>query len=69
MYTLEESSQTNRLIMVRWGSDWPHVMQNLCTGARHSTMATSPRDLLLAWVPDEAQRGRVLVSYPARLYG
>ncbi|MCW5575186.1 MAG: amidohydrolase family protein [Burkholderiales bacterium] len=47
-----------------WGSDWPHP------GAR----ALMPEDHVLAdllaqWVPDEAQRHRVLVDNPARLYG
>lgn len=47
-----------------WGSDWPHP------GAR----ALMPEDHVLAdllaeWVPDEAQRRRVLVDNPARLYG
>jgi predicted TIM-barrel fold metal-dependent hydrolase len=47
-----------------WGTDWPHP------GAR----ALMPEDhvladLLAAWVPDEAQRRKVLVDNPARLYG
>lgn len=47
-----------------WGTDWPHP------GAR----ALMPEDHLLAdmlaeWVPDEAQRRKVLVDNPARLYG
>jgi 2-pyrone-4,6-dicarboxylate lactonase len=47
-----------------WGSDWPHP------GAR----ALMPEDdvladLLAQWVPDEAQRRKVLVDNPARLYG
>lgn len=47
-----------------WGTDWPHP------GAR----ALMPEDAVLAdmlaiWVPDEAQRHKVLVSNPARLYG
>ena len=46
-----------------WGTDWPHP------GAR----ALMPEDHLLAdmlaeWVPDEAQRRKVLVNNPARLY-
>jgi predicted TIM-barrel fold metal-dependent hydrolase len=49
---------------VVWGTDWPHP------GAR----ALMPEDhvladLLAAWVPDEAQRRKVLVDNPARLYG
>lgn len=47
-----------------WGTDWPHP------GAR----ALMPEDHVLAdllaeWVPDEAQRRKVLVDNPARLYG
>ena len=47
-----------------WGTDWPHP------GAR----ALMPEDHVLAdllaqWVPDEAQRRKVLVENPARLYG
>ena len=47
-----------------WGTDWPHP------GAR----ALMPQDhvladLLVEWVPDEAQRRRVLVDNPQRLYG
>jgi predicted TIM-barrel fold metal-dependent hydrolase len=47
-----------------WGSDWPHVshwgpMMNV----------GDLLDLLAEWVPDEADRHRVLVENPARLYG
>ena len=47
-----------------WGTDWPHP------GAR----ALMPEDHVLAdllaqWVPDEAQRRKVLVENPVRLYG
>ncbi|GJD61273.1 amidohydrolase family protein [Methylobacterium frigidaeris] len=47
-----------------WGSDWPHVshwgpMMNV----------GDLLDLLAEWVPDEADRHRVLVANPARLYG
>lgn len=49
---------------VVWGTDWPHVMAkgpmpndgDLC-------------DLLADWVPDPAERKRVLVDNPAALYG
>jgi predicted TIM-barrel fold metal-dependent hydrolase len=49
---------------VVWGSDWPHVGQ----------MVKMPRttpllDLLRDWVPEEAERNRVLVDNPAVLYG
>lgn len=48
---------------VVWGSDWPHP----------SARAKMPNDgeladLLLDWVPDEAQRNRMLVDNPQRLY-
>ncbi|MGA0023598.1 MAG: amidohydrolase family protein [Burkholderiales bacterium] len=49
---------------VIWGSDWPHVMHK---GATPNDGDLT--DLLLDWVPDEAQRERVLVTNPARLYG
>jgi predicted TIM-barrel fold metal-dependent hydrolase len=47
-----------------WGSDWPHV-------AFKGTMpnTTDLLDQLLTWVPDDAQRTRILVDNPARLYG
>ncbi len=46
-----------------WGTDWPHP------GAR----ALMPEDHVLAdmlaeWIPEEAQRRKVLVENPARLY-
>jgi 2-pyrone-4,6-dicarboxylate lactonase len=48
---------------VVWGTDWPHP----------SARAKMPNDgdladLLAQWVPDEAQRNRILVDNPARLY-
>ncbi|MGE0560148.1 MAG: amidohydrolase [Burkholderiales bacterium] len=49
---------------VIWGSDWPHVMHK---GATPNDGDLT--DLLLDWVPDEAQRERVLVANPAKLYG
>lgn len=49
---------------VIWGTDWPHVMHKGAT-PNDGEMC----DLLLDWVPDAAQRERVLVSNPARLYG
>lgn len=47
-----------------WGSDWPHTV----------VPGTMPDDgflldLLAGWIPDEAQRKRILVDNPARLYG
>lgn len=49
---------------VVWGTDWPHP-------AAHDKMPNDGdlADLLLEWVPDEAQRRKVLVDNPARLYG
>ena len=49
---------------VLWATDWPHP----------SIPVPMPNDgdltdLLLRWLPDEAQRRRVLVDNPARLYG
>jgi 2-pyrone-4,6-dicarboxylate lactonase len=49
---------------VLWGSDWPHVMVK---GAMPNDGDLA--DLLLAWIPDDALRRRVLVDNPARLYG
>ena len=49
---------------VIWGTDWPHVMHK---GATPNDGDLT--DLLLQWVPDAAQRERVLVGNPARLYG
>ncbi len=48
---------------VIWGTDWPHVMHK---GATPNDGELT--DLLLAWVPDAAQREQVLVANPARLY-
>ncbi len=46
-----------------WGSDWPHVAiaKMPDTGAL--------RNQLAVWSPDEAQRRKILVDNPARLYG
>lgn len=45
-----------------WGSDWPHVAVNPMPDAGQL------RNLLATWVPDAAQRNRILVDNPARLY-
>jgi len=45
-----------------WGSDWPHV----ATAGLPDTGRL--RNLLPDWIPDAAQRRRVLVDNPARLY-
>jgi predicted TIM-barrel fold metal-dependent hydrolase len=49
---------------VVWGTDWPHP-------SPHGAMPNDGdlADLLGTWVPDEAQRKRVLVDNAARLYG
>jgi predicted TIM-barrel fold metal-dependent hydrolase len=47
-----------------WGSDWPHV------GQLEVMPGTTPLlNLLQDWVPDEAQRKRILVDNPTELYG
>ena len=47
-----------------WATDWPHPM-----GLDKMPNDGDLADLLADWVPDEAQRKRVLVDNPARLYG
>jgi predicted TIM-barrel fold metal-dependent hydrolase len=49
---------------VVWGTDWPQP-------SPHGAMPNDGdlADMLADWVPDEAQRRRVLVDNPARLYG
>jgi predicted TIM-barrel fold metal-dependent hydrolase len=49
---------------VVWGSDWPHVMQY-----RPMPNDGDLLDALADWAPDAAQRQRILVDNPARLYG
>jgi predicted TIM-barrel fold metal-dependent hydrolase len=51
---------------VVWGTDWPHP-------AVHRLDLPMPNDgaladMVLDWIPDEAQRKRVLADNPARLY-
>ena len=48
-----------------WASNWPHPGQ---TGASYPDDATM-LDLLLEWAPREADRHKILVDNPARLYG
>lgn len=55
------ATRPDRLV---WGTDWPHVNFK---GKMPNT--TDLLDCLLAWVPDEATRGRILVDNPAVLYG
>jgi predicted TIM-barrel fold metal-dependent hydrolase len=49
---------------VVWGTDWPHP-------SPHGAVPNDGdlADMLADWVPDEAQRKRVLVDNPAKLYG
>ena len=49
---------------VVWGSDWPHVMQ-----VKPMPNDGDLLDALAQWAPDAAQRRRILVDNPARLYG
>jgi len=51
----------NRIV---WGTDWPHA------SARQKMQADADLvDLLAHWVPDPADRQRVLVDNPTKLYG
>ncbi|MGE4338831.1 MAG: amidohydrolase [Pigmentiphaga sp.] len=45
-----------------WGSDWPHV------ATASAPDAGRLRNLLSSWIPDAAQRRRILVDNPAHLY-
>jgi 2-pyrone-4,6-dicarboxylate lactonase len=49
---------------VVWGSDWPHVMQ-----VKPMPNDGDLLDAVAEWAPDAAQRRRILVDNPARLYG
>ena len=47
-----------------WGSDWPHP------SAREKMPDDGDlADMLIDWTPEEAQRKKILVDNPARLYG
>ena len=48
---------------VVWGTDWPHP-------SAHHLMPNDGdlADMLVEWVPDEAQRRKVLVDNPGKLY-
>jgi len=48
-----------------WASNWPHPGQ---VGAAYPDDATM-LDLLVEWAPREADRQKILVENPARLYG
>ena len=45
-----------------WGSDWPH------RGQRQMPDDASLLDLLAVWVPGDAERRKILVDNPRRLY-
>jgi len=47
-----------------WGSDWPHPTEMPTPPATASTL-----DALQAWIPDAAQRQRILVDNAEQLYG
>lgn len=49
---------------VLWGSDWPHPAIT-----RPMPNDGTLLDMLADWAPDPAQRARILVQNPARLYG
>jgi 2-pyrone-4,6-dicarboxylate lactonase len=49
---------------VVWGTDWPHPAARGDRMPNDGTLA----DMVLEWIPDEAQRKRVLADNPARLY-
>jgi predicted TIM-barrel fold metal-dependent hydrolase len=48
---------------VLWGTDWPHI--------RHEDRVDAAALMALfgAWFPEEADRRRILVDNPARLFG
>jgi predicted TIM-barrel fold metal-dependent hydrolase len=46
-----------------WGSDWPHVKLSVAMPNTGDLL-----DLLPLWAPDEAQRKKILVDNPTRLY-
>jgi 2-pyrone-4,6-dicarboxylate lactonase len=52
------STRPDRLI---WGSDWPHLPD----GQRDTGELLN---LLADWAPDEADRHRILVESPGRLF-
>jgi D-galactarolactone isomerase len=48
-----------------WATNWPHPMKHGADKPDDAVLL----DMLLDWVPDEADRHKVLVDNPARLYG
>ncbi len=51
-----------------WGSDWPHASRN-DTGIIRAPNDGELADALIGYFPDAADRKRILVDNPARLYG
>jgi len=51
-----------------WGTDWPHVSRN-DTGIIRVPNDGELADALIGWFPSAADRERILVTNPARLYG
>ena len=47
-----------------WATDWPHTTLT-CAMPDDGDLA----DMLIDWTPDDAQRKKILVDNPARLYG
>ncbi len=47
-----------------WATDWPHTQ-----GKKYMPNDGDLADTLADWVPDEAQRRKILVDNPSRLYG
>jgi predicted TIM-barrel fold metal-dependent hydrolase len=47
-----------------WATDWPHTQ-----GKKYMPNDGDLADMLAEWAPDEAQRRKILVDNPARLYG
>lgn len=50
-----------------WGSDWPHASRN-DTGILQVPNDGDLADAFIGWFPDAAERKRILVDNPARLY-
>jgi predicted TIM-barrel fold metal-dependent hydrolase len=51
-----------------WATDWPHASRN-DTGIIRVPNDGELADALIDWFPDAADRKRILVNNPARLYG
>jgi predicted TIM-barrel fold metal-dependent hydrolase len=59
-HLLLEAFGPDRLV---WGSDWPHTQFDKAVRYEQT------REALDAWVPEPAQRRRILVDTPRQLYG